>query len=86
MLESCHFMSIDTSLHVFISLSRENYTVGGIDTLDGIAASYWRDDLTLRSRERAVRRMFYRLATEFKTVKIEFVTDHMLTIAAFDQG
>ena len=38
-----------------------------------------------RSRERVVRRMFYRLANEFRTVKMEFVTDHMLTIAAFDQ-
>lgn len=33
-----------------------------------------------------MRRMFYRLSNEFKTVKMEFVTDHLLTIAAFDQG
>lgn len=30
------------------SLTTDTYTVGGVDTLDGIAAHPWRDELTLR--------------------------------------
>ena len=74
-----------TRLLKLLKLKRDTYQVGGSDSLDGIAAHHWRNDLTIRSRERVVRRMFYRLANEFKTAKMEFVTDHMLTIAAFDQ-
>jgi Ran GTPase-activating protein (RanGAP) involved in mRNA processing and transport len=63
----------------------EGLTVGGDDNMPGIALHIWREGKSFTTRERALRRLNYRLAQEFVSAKIEFVTDHTMSITVFDQ-
>ena len=44
----------------------------------------WREELKITSRERALRRLLVKVNNELTNAKMEFVSDHVLTITVFD--